>query len=549
MLLASIDKLKKYYLDKLILDIYKFEIQENDKIGLVGANGAGKTTLIKTLIGDTDIDEGHVYLTNSYSYVSQNEDIKDLYIDNKIKSLLNAPNKFEDYLSGGEKVKLKIVNALKEKKKLIIADEPTSNLDKESIKILEKMLKNHNGALLLVSHDRQFLDSLCNTIVEIDEGKIKVYKGNYTTYLKLKEKEVKRQKFEHEQYKTEKNRLENAKIQKNELKNSIRKTPKRMGNSEARLHKMGGQRGKKNLDGNIKAIQSRIDKLEVKEKPKNINQIKIYIQDGMEIVSKNLIEVKDLTLKVDEKLLLNDVSFKIKRNKKIALTGENGCGKSSLIKEILKNNNEAIKINERVKIGYFSQSQDTLNIDKSILDNIKEVSSFDETFIRINLNLFGFKGDEVYKKVRVLSGGEKVKVALCKIILEDNNLLLLDEPTNYLDIISMEALEKSLRNTNKTMLIVSHDRRFISSVCDYIIEIKDKSLREFNGNLNEYEKSKTIVKLDKQEQIDKDKILILENKLSHIISMLCIEDNINKKQEYEKEYENLLNEINKLKNK
>ena len=549
MLLASIDKLKKYYLDRLILDIYKFEIQENDKIGLVGANGAGKTTLIKTLIRDTDIDEGHVYLTNSYSYVSQNEDIKDLYIDNKIKSLLNAPNKFEDYLSGGEKVKLKIVNALKEKKKLIIADEPTSNLDQESIKILEKMLKNHNGALLLVSHDRQFLDSLCNTIVEIDEGKIKVYKGNYTTYLKLKEKEVKRQEFEHEQYKTEKNRLENAKIQKNELKNSIRKTPKRMGNSEARLHKMGGQRGKKNLDGNIKAIQSRIDKLEVKEKPKNINQIKIYIQDGMEIVSKNLIEVKDLTLKVDEKLLLNDVSFKIKRNKKIALIGENGCGKSSLIKEILKNNNEAIKINERVKIGYFSQSQDTLNIDKSILDNIKEVSSFDETFIRINLNLFGFKGDEVYKKVGVLSGGEKVKVALCKIILEDNNLLLLDEPTNYLDIISMEALEKSLRNTNKTMLIVSHDRSFISSVCDYIIEIKDKSLREFNGNLNEYEKSKTIVKLDKQEQIDKDKILVLENKLSHIISMLCIEDNINKKQEYEKEYERLLNEINKLKNK
>ncbi|XTR36735.1 ABC-F type ribosomal protection protein CplR [Paraclostridium tenue] len=549
MLLVSIDKLKKYYLDRLILDIYKFEIQENDKIGLVGANGAGKTTLIKTLIRDTDIDEGHVYLTNSYSYVSQNEDIKDLYIDNKIKSLLNAPNKFEDYLSGGEKVKLKIVNALKEKKKLIIADEPTSNLDQESIKILEKMLKNHNGALLLVSHDRQFLDSLCNTIVEIDEGKIKVYKGNYTTYLKLKEKEVKRQEFEHEQYKIEKNRLENAKIQKNELKNSIRKTPKRMGNSEARLHKMGGQRGKKNLDGNIKAIQSRIDKLEVKEKPKNINQIKIYIQDGMEIVSKNLIEVKDLTLKVDEKLLLNDVSFKIKRNKKIALIGENGCGKSRLIKEILKNNNEAIKINERVKIGYFSQSQDTLNMNKSILDNIKEVSSFDETFIRINLNLFGFKGDEVYKKVGVLSGGEKVKVALCKIILEDNNLLLLDEPTNYLDIISMEALEKSLRSTNKTMLIVSHDRSFISSVCDYIIEIKDKSLREFNGNLNEYEKSKTIVKLDKQEQIDKDKILVLENKLSHIISMLCIEDNINKKQEYEKEYESLLNKINKLKNK
>lgn len=548
MLIASIDKLKKYYLDRLVLDIDKFEILENDKIGLVGANGAGKTTLIKALIGNIDIDEGDISLTNSYSYVSQSEDTKDLCSDNKIKSLLNAPDKFEDYLSGGEKVKLKIVNALKEKKKLIIADEPTSNLDQESIKILEEMLRKHNGALLLVSHDRQFLDSLCNTIVEIDGGRIKVYKGNYTTYLKLKEEERKREEFEYEQYKTEKNRLENAKIQKREIKNSIRKTPKRMGNSEARLHKMGDQKSKKKLDGNIKAIQSRIDKIEVKEKPKNINQIKIYIQDGMEIVSKNLIEAKNLNLKIGGKLLLDEVSFKIKRNKKIALIGDNGCGKSSLLKEILQNNNEAIKINTRVKIGYFAQSQDNLKPDKSILDNIKEVSSFDETFIRINLNLFGFKGDEVYKKVEVLSGGEKVKVALCKIILEDNNLLILDEPTNYLDIISMEALEKSLISTDKTMIIVSHDRSFINTVCDYIIEIKNKSINEFNGSFKEYEESKSVIKLDKKEQIYKDKILVLENKLSHIISMLCVEANINKKLEYEKEYEDLLKEINKLKN-
>lgn len=549
MIIASIDKLKKYYLDRLVLDIDKFEILENDKIGLVGANGAGKTTFIKALIGNIDIDEGHISLTNSYSYVSQSEDTKDLCSDNKIKSLLNAPDKFEDYLSGGEKVKLKIVNALKEKKKLIIADELTSNLDQESIKILEEMLRKHNGALLLVSHDRQFLDSLCNTIVEIDEGKIKVYKGNYTTYLKLKEEERKREEFEYEQYKTEKNKLENAKIQKREIKNSIRKTPKRMGNSEARLHKMGDQKSKKKLDGNIKAIQSRIEKIEVKEKPKNINQIKICIQDGMEIVSKNLIEAKNLNLKIGEKLLLDEVSFKIKRNKKIALIGDNGCGKSSLLKEILQNNNEAIKVNTRVKIGYFAQSQDNLKPDKSILDNIKEVSSFDETFIRINLNLFGFKGDEVYKKVGVLSGGEKVKVALCKIILEDNNLLILDEPTNYLDIISMEALEKSLISTDKTMLIVSHDRSFVNTVCNYIIEIKNKSINEFNGSFKEYEESKTVIKLDKKEQIYKDKILVLENKLSHIISMLCVEANINKKLEYEKEYEDLLKEINKLKNK
>ncbi|MEG2787264.1 MAG: ABC-F type ribosomal protection protein [Romboutsia sp.] len=547
MLLASIDKLKKYYLDRLILDINKFEILENDRIGLVGVNGAGKTTLVKALTGNIDINEGNIYLTNSYSYISQSEDVENLCTDGKIKSLLNMPAKFEEHLSGGEKVKLKIANALKEKRKLIIADEPTSNLDQHSIGILENMFKKHNGALLLISHDRQFLDSICDTIAEIDEGKIKVYKGNYTTYLNLKKEEMKRQEFEYEQYKIEKNRLENAKIQKTELKNSIRKTPKRMGNSEARLHKMGDQKSKKKLDGNIKSIQSRIDHLEVKDKPKYINQIKINIQDGMEIISKNLIEVRDLTLKIDERLLLDNVSFKVKRNKKIALIGDNGCGKSSLLKEFIKNNNESIKINSKVKVGYFAQNQDSLNFKKSILDNIKEVSSFDETFIRINLNLFGFKGDEVYKKIEVLSGGEKVKVALCKLILEDNNLLILDEPTNYLDITSMEALEKSLISTEKTMIIATHDRIFINKVCDYIVEIKERGLSEFNGNLKEYEKTKVVVKINKEEQIDKNKILILENKIIHIVSMICMENNEARKLQYEKEYEDLLKEISKLK--
>ncbi|MEF9968774.1 MAG: ATP-binding cassette domain-containing protein, partial [Longicatena sp.] len=231
-----------------------------------------------------------------------------------------------------------------------------------------------------------------------------------------------------------------------------------------------------------------------------------------------------------------NVSFKVKRNKKIALIGDNGCGKSSLLKEFIKNNNESIKINSKVKVGYFAQNQDSLNFKKSILDNIKEVSSFDETFIRINLNLFGFKGDEVYKKIEVLSGGEKVKVALCKLILEDNNLLILDEPTNYLDITSMEALEKSLISTEKTMIIATHDRIFINKVCDYIVEIKERGLSEFNGNLKEYEKTKVVVKINKEEQIDKNKILILENKIIHIVSMICMENNQARKLQYEKEY-------------
>ena len=548
MQLVNIDKLKKYYYDRLVLDIDKFEILEDEKIGLVGANGAGKTTLIKALTGNIEIDEGQIYLTNSYSYITQNEDLDIESGNSKIKSMLNAPDKFEEHLSGGEKVKLRIATALKEQKKLIIADEPTSNLDGKSISILEEMFKKHKGALLLVSHDREFLDALCNKIVEIEEGKIKVYNGNYTTYLKLKEEERNRQQFEFEQFVSEKKRLETAKIQKTNLRDGIRKAPKRMGNSEARLHKMGDQRGKKNIDGNIKAIQSRIDKLEVKEKPKSINPIKIYIKDGLEIVSKNLIETNGLTLSVNGAVLLDNVSFKVKRNKKIALIGENGCGKTTLIKEIIKNNNPSIKINNRVRIGYFDQSQDTLDGQKSILDNIKRDSSFDETFIRINLNLFGFKGDDVYKKVSVLSGGEKVKVALCKIILEDNNFLILDEPTNYLDIVSLKALEESLQNTDKTMLIVSHDRAFINAVCDYIIEIKNQNIEEFNGIYNKYLEHKANRNIKSTMKKNDEEILLLENKMSRIISMMCVESNVDKKSEYEEEYQLILAKLKALRN-
>ncbi|CCL38680.1 ABC-F type ribosomal protection protein CplR [Clostridioides difficile] len=548
MLLVKVENLKKYYADKLILDIDKLEILENDKIGLVGSNGQGKTTLLKAILGEIEIDEGYTYLTESYSYISQSENNIETCSHSKEKSLLNAPDKFEEYLSGGEKVKLKIADALSNKKNIIIADEPTSNLDKKSIGVLEDMFKRYEGALLLISHDRRFLDELCTTILELEDGKLKAYKGNYTDYLMQKDEEVKRADFEYQEYVKEKKRLEKALLYKKALSDGIRKTPKRMGNSEARLHKMGGQTNKKKLDSNVKAIKSRIDKLEVKNKPKVSKEMNIKIQDGMEIISKNLLEVKDMTLKLENKLLLDNVSFKIKRGKKIALLGDNGCGKSTLIKEILADKNDNIKINNKVKVGYFDQNQSLLDEEKSVLYNTKVNSSFDESFIRINLSLFGFKGDDVYKKVKVLSGGEKVKIALCKIILEDNNFLVFDEPTNYLDIKSMEALEKALINTDKTMLIVSHDRVFVSHICNYIIEIKDAKIREFDCNYDEYIISRNKKTPSRDKQIKKENLLVLENRLTTVISMLSIEKDNLKKELYESEYNELLKQITKLKN-
>lgn len=545
MLLIKIKNVKKYYEDRLVLDIEDFELMDGDRIGLVGENGAGKTTLIKVILGLIEVEEGNIFLTESYSYISQTEENVECLEDNKIKKIFNSPKKYKEFLSGGEKVKLRVAKALSENKRLIIGDEPTSNLDSKSVKNLEDMFKNHKGALLLVSHDREFLDNICNKIAEIQDGKIKIYYGNYSKYLELKKEEKNREKREYTEYIAEKNRLEDAIRVKEGLSARIRKTPKRMGNSEARLHrKMGGQKGKKKIDNAIKNIENRIEHLEVKEKPKNIKETKIRIKEGLEIITKTPIEIKNLNLYAGNKLLIKDSSLRIKRGSKTALIGENGCGKSTLIKAIINNSKEEIKINNKVKIGYFDQEQKILNDNKSILENIKESSSYDEGFIRINLDGFGFKGDSVFKKVSILSGGEKVKVALCKIILADNNLLILDEPTNYLDIKAVESLEEALKNMDKTLLIVCHDRRFIEKVCDNLIFIENKSIKQFSGTYNEYIKEKE--KPDKTLKRKLEEKMIIENKLSEVISLLSVEKNEDIKNQLNEKYNELLKQLKEV---
>ncbi|NFG24979.1 ABC-F type ribosomal protection protein [Clostridium botulinum] len=551
MVLIKLDKVKKYYGDRLILDICNLEILENDKIGIVGENGAGKTTLIKVILGEVAPDEGKVFLSNSYSYISQSEECSGEYQGGKIKKIIKSPDNYDVFLSGGEKMKIKINKALNVQSSILIADEPTANLDTNSIKNIEKIISEYKGSLLLVSHDREFLDKLCNNILEIENGKVKLYKGNYSKYIKLKAEEREAEQREYHRYIAEKKRLEKAIIGKENNRDSIRKTPKRMGNSEARLHKMGNQRSKKSLDGNIKSLKSRINHLEEKEKPNAIKEIRIKINKGKEMHSKTVIEVRNLNLYVNNEILINDCNFKIKNGEKVAITGANGCGKTTLIKKIIKNNTESIRLSQDISIGYFDQSQDILHANKSILDNIKLNSSYDETFIRTNLDGFGFKGDSLYKNVSTLSGGEKVKCALCKNILSDNNTLILDEPTNYLDIKSIEALEIAIKNTEKTVLIVSHDRKFISNVCDCIIEIRDNKLNYFNGNYNEFIYEKINNKNKKEEKSSerekRELLLVLQNKLSEIISRLSLEKDLSIKDKLNLEYIDLLNKIKTLK--
>ena len=546
MLLIKVDKLKKYYEDKLILDIDKFEISSGDRIGLIGENGCGKTTLIKSILELISIDEGNIFLTDSYAYISQNEDYIDTLPKNEFNKTINAPKEYRNYLSGGEKVKIRISNALKENRELLIADEPTSNLDRESICDLENALKNYNGALLLVSHDRDFLDSLCNTIAEIENGKINIYPGNYTNYLSLKKSYFARKEKEYNSYIKEKSRLENAIIVKEHLENRIQKTPKRMGNSEARLHrKMGGQKGKKKIDNAIKNIERRIEHLEVVEKPTTSKEIKITVQENLDLVTKTPISIKNYNLYASSKLLIKDINFSIKKGDKVGILGNNGCGKTLLLKEIIKNADENIKINSKVKIGYFDQNQKILNDDTNILNNIKLDSSYDESFIRINLDRFGFKGDVVYKNVSSLSGGEKVKVALCKILLSDNNLLILDEPTNYLDIKSIESLETALSNMNKTLILVSHDIKFVENICNHLIFIEDKKIKDFRGSYKEYIESST-KDIDISMRKSLDEKMLLENKISEILSLLSIEKDLSKKDALNNQYLQLIAKLKKL---
>lgn len=547
LLLARMDKVKKYYGNKLILDIDKLEINEGDKIGLVGVNGAGKTTLLKALIGEEEIDSGSIFLTESFSYISQ--DIRDIYEIEKglTQSLFNSLEEYQEYLSGGEKVKIKVSSSIEKNRKFLIADEPTANMDSKSINLLEKTFKNYKGSLILVCHDREFLDSICNGILEINNGRLKYYKGNYSKYMSLKEKEKERLEFEYNQYVSEKQRLEEAVEKKKEAKDRTKAPPKRMGNSEARLHKMGGQTSKKKQDQSIKAVKTRINKLEVKEKPNDDKEVRITVQENMIIESKNLIEGKDFDLIVGDRILLEKAKFKVKKGKKIALIGENGSGKSSLLKEILKGKNENIRISKKLVIGYFDQTQGILDENKTIIENIKEESSYNENFIRINLNRFGFNREEVLKKVSVLSGGEKVKVALCKTLLSDNNILILDEPTNYLDVLAVESLEKALIDTNKTVVIVSHDRRFVNNVCNYILEIKNKKIIEFNGNYIDYVDNINKPKLNKDEKEKANRLFTLENELSQLISLLSIEKDEGLLKDLEIKYDNVLKDIKELK--
>lgn len=545
MLILECNNLKKYYGECKILDIDKLNIYSEDKIGIVGLNGAGKTTLLNIISGNIEPDEGTVKLYGSCSYITQLDEISEKNIETGLAGKFRVEKDAQDYFSGGEKTRFKIAQGLSRNSGVIFADEPTSNLDMEGIKMLQEEFAKYKGALLLISHDREFLDKLCNKIIEIEDGHLKIYNGNYTDYKTQKEKERERENFEYVQYTKEKRRLEEAMREKSEKSKRIKNAPSRMGNSEARLHKMGNQRAKYNLDRTVKNTEARISHLEAKEKPKEIARTIIDANDNGEIYSKILISGSNINKKFKNKVIFHDAEFDIYNGTKTALVGKNGSGKSTLIKMIVSDSND-IKLSQKIKIGYFSQNLDILDENLSIIENVMKETVYDETFVRTTLARLLFKREDIYKKVKVLSGGERVKVSFAKIFLSDINILILDEPTNYLDIYSTEAIEAALLDYRGTLLFVSHDRRFVNNIADNIISIENGKLVQFKGNYEEYLIKKNQNKNSDTEEL-KMKQMILENRLSELIGRLSMPSRKDNLEELDKEYLRVVAELKALK--
>lgn len=545
MLLMECSNIKKYFGDRLILDAETLKIYSEDRVGVIGVNGAGKTTLINILSRRIEPDEGYVKLYERYSYISQIEEPENRRISNEMASKFGVQNTWNENMSGGEKTRFKLADGFSNNSLLIFADEPTSNVDIEGIELMEKKFGEYKGALVLISHDRNFLDKLCNKILEVEDGRIKIYNGNYSDYANQKRLERQRAEFEYEEYVKEKNRLQEVITDTTEKVKSIKRTPKRMGNSEARLHKMGGQKAKANLEMAVKNVKKRIEHLEVKEKPKKQEGIKLNIIDSSKLHSKIIIEGCNINKSFGKKAIFNNAEFNIYNESKIALIGSNGCGKSTLIKMIM-NNDDSIKIAKGAKIGYFSQNMSILQENLNIIENVMESSVYDETFARILLARLLFRRDDIYKKINVLSGGERVKVCFAKVLLQDINLLILDEPTNYMDINSLEVVENALKEYDRTLLFVSHDRRFVECVAKQIMTVENYKINMFNGNYNEYLASKNKIVDNNKAEIEKQ-IFILQNRLSELIGRLSMPSKKDDVAVLDKEYYEVLTKLKRLK--
>ena len=555
-----------------ILEEINFEIKDKEKIAIVGRNGAGKTSLLKALIDNEMLEEGiseekfGIYKQGSpkIGYLKQIEfenssntmleEILTVYepiikLENKIsklearlqlesneniiKSYSEALEKYDfkggytykkEYetaikkfgfskedenkqitqFSGGQRTKIAFLKLLLSKPDILLLDEPTNHLDITAIEWLEKYLKNYPKSVVIVSHDRMFIDRIVNKVYEIEYASIKEYKGNYTDFEKQKRIDYEKQLKDFEYQQAEIKRLKS-------IADRFRYKPTKAKMALSKLKK--------------------IEQMTIVQEPNKYDLKTFHANFGIQTESgKMVLKVRNLDIGYNNPLA--EVSFSLYRGQKLAVIGENGIGKSTLLKTLNGNIpkiNGDIEYGHNVNIGYFDQQMEFRNTENTVFDDVSEAfPNLTTTQIRTLLGTFLFSGEDVFKKINVLSGGEKSRLQLCKILKKGPNLLLLDEPTNHMDIVGKESLEQILKEYKGTLIFVSHDRYFVNKIADSILEFENGKVTFFDGNYEEYTRHK--------EEVDEDNEKLYINKKDRTLSKENIitskdnkkENNINK---------------------
>jgi ABC superfamily ATP binding cassette transporter, ABC protein len=462
-MILNISNLSKSYVGQSVLKEVSFHLEEKEKAAIVGINGSGKTTLLRCILGIEEADEGGIAFS---------KDKKMAYLAQQHADMEQEDEEYES-LSGGQKTKKRLEEILMEKPDLLILDEPTNHLDIGSIQWLEKVLKRYDGAVLLVSHDRYFLDKIVTKVIDLERGKARMYLGNYTAYVEKKKmiREAERKAYENQQA---------------EIKHQ-----------EAVIEKLK----QFNREKSIKRAESReklLSKVERLEQPEDLqNEMRLLFMPR-EASGNDVLVAKDLGKSFDGKRLFSHGTFSIQRGEHVAVIGDNGTGKTTLLKilnGLIQADEGEFRLGSKVKIAYYDQEHAVLHMEKTLFDEIQDTyPDMNNTRVRNVLAAFLFTGDDVYKKVGDLSGGERGRVSLAKLMLSDANFLILDEPTNHLDIQGKEVLEEAIRNYEGTVLYVSHDRYFINQTATRIMELFSNRFDNYIGNYDYYLEKKEDVR-------------------------------------------------------
>ena len=537
-MLVSAENMAFGFAGSPLLEKIDFTLSEGDRVGLIGPNGEGKTTLIRLILSELEPEDGRIFVKNGIriGYLAQNggydsentvfEEMKEIFAEDiraldslretekkiaaaeegsdeyralsgkyealnkliaardsyryeiRIRTVLNGMGFSEFYnqristMSGGEKTRLKLCRLLLEEPELLILDEPTNHLDIKTLFWLEEYLAAFRGAILTVSHDRYFLDKIVKEIYELENGRLCAFKGNYTKYKLLKAEKNARLLKEYE-----KQQEEIAHLQDYVDRNLVRATTAKSALSRVK----------------------KLEKMEVLEKPKLPPSPPRFSFSYAERPYERVLEVAALELKAGERTLLKVASFTVMRGEKCAVVGDNGTGKSTLVREIVRGKNPAVKAGRFVKIACYDQENANLNPENTVLGELWERHVlWEQTKVRNILAQVKLDADDMDKKVKMLSGGERAKLALAVFECENGNFLILDEPTNHLDLPARESLEDALKAFDGTVLFVSHDRYFIQALAGKIVELADGKIAEFKGTYEEYNACKAAAKEAKE---------------------------------------------------